>query len=313
MVLGVERGLEGVGSAIGSILSTLGVGLAAAGGRTPLGLAGAAVAALPPLVGAAGDLVGYLKTNLDVKGKKFGLGWESLAALVAAGIKTGAARIEGFDLLAAPTLPPVGGPPAADLMTRYVVLWRDTLRLEGCKAAINVLKVADLDKKIAALKARIEQEALHEPLAQSQSDANVLKALQAERDRWQRLVAEADVLLTAFAKFTDAAAKPGDGGGPSALAQAVLRDALRRQGITHLLWLKIASDGGDVITEKKTFSRGGDTAFTGGHAVDYILADVGGRIVAAGSESVIGFMSADLSDGATAGIHLVNLDREAER
>ncbi|MFN8484553.1 MAG: hypothetical protein U0768_16065 [Anaerolineae bacterium] len=313
ILLGPDRGLEAVGGAISSVLSTIGVGLAAAGGGSPISLAGAALAALPPLVGAAGDIVGYFKTNLEVKGKKFGLGWESLAALVAADIKAAAAHVEGLDLLAAPSLPAQGGPPPADLMSRYVVLWRDTLRLEECKAAINALKLAELDKRMAALKAKIEKEQMHEPAAQSQSNMNDLKALQAERDKWQKLVAEADVVLTAFAKFTETAARPGDSGGLSALAQAVLRDAVRRKGITHLLWLKIASDGGDVITEKKTFSRGGDTAFTGGHAVDYMLADSGGRILTAGSEAVIGFMSADLSDGSTSGIHLVNLDREAER
>lgn len=313
ILLGPDRGLEAVGGAISSVLSTIGVGLAAAGGGSPISLAGAALAALPPLVGAAGDIVGYFKTNLEVKGKKFGLGWESLAALVAADIKAAAAHVEGLDLLAAPSLPAQGGPPPADLMSRYVVLWRDTLRLEECKAAINALKLAELDKRMAALKAKIEQEQMHEPAAQSQSHMNDLRALQAERDKWQKLVAEADVVLTAFAKFTETAARPGDSGGSSALAQAVLRDAVRRKGITHLLWLKIASDGGDVITEKKTFSRGGDTAFTGGHAVDYMLADSGGRILTAGSEAVIGFMSADLSDGSTSGIHLVNLDREAER
>ncbi|MFN8474664.1 MAG: hypothetical protein U0822_20910 [Anaerolineae bacterium] len=313
MLLGPPLGLESLGGALGSVLSTIGVGLAAAGGGSPLSAVGAALAAVPPLVGAAGDIVGYFKTNLDIKGKKFGLAWESLAALVAADIKNGAAHVEGFSLLAAPVLSAAGGPPAADLMSRYVVLWRDSLRLDQCKATISALRIADLDAKIAALKAKIAKEQMHEPAASSQNDVNALSTLQAERDKWQKLSAEAEVLLAAFAKFTEAVAKPGDSQGPPALAQAVLRDEVRRGGTTHLLWLKVASDGGDVITEKKTFSRGGDTAFTGGHAVDYILADTQGRIIAAGSESVIGFMSVDLSDGSTSGIHLVNLDREGEK
>ncbi len=310
-VLGeVAKGGVGAAAAI--------AGLVAAGGSAVSGV-GVALAALPALVGAVADVAGYFKTDLTIKGKKFGLTWESAATLVAGQLRLNGrpVLVDGFDVLPPPKTPSNGqsaaGPaPNHDILLRYLHLWQDCLRLEQCKTAISKVQIADAEAKITEAKAAIAKMRAYESAATLDEAQQALAAQESNRDKWQRIVAEADVLLTAFTKFTEAVTKPGDGQQRPMLAQAILREHIRRQNITHLLWLQIASDGGEVITEKQTFFHGGEAAFMGGLAVDYILADADAHIIAADSERVMGFLSADLTSGATHGIHVMNLDIENE-
>ena len=76
------------------------------------------------------------------------------------------------------------------------------------------------------------------------------------------------------------------------IISATIRDYIRQTGITHLLYLKISSSGGEAITEKRIFSSG-HTAYIGGSTISYILAEKDGKVISESSEY---FVYEDITD-----------------
>ncbi|QLQ05536.1 MAG: hypothetical protein HZY76_05190 [Anaerolineae bacterium] len=114
------------------------------------------------------------------------------------------------------------------------------------------------------------------------------QALGASQGYWPAgAIANADTLTQAFSEFLTALTTTSDPAVPPLWLQAALRQQIRQQGITHLLYLKIVSSGGEAIT-KKSFWRSGQTSYLGGAVITYLLAATDGRVELAGSEVCLG-------------------------
>jgi hypothetical protein len=72
-----------------------------------------------------------------------------------------------------------------------------------------------------------------------------------------------------------------DGAQTSPLNLAILRDQIIDLDITHILYLKIQTTGGEARKVKSLWSRGGETSYLGGVSLNYVLAEKNGRIVVA--------------------------------
>lgn len=108
----------------------------------------------------------------------------------------------------------------------------------------------------------------------------------------KELTAKAQVILSEWQTLSDAfdnyiksvaSVQPNSQELPL-LIQAASRDQIRKNGITHLLYLKTVSSGGEAIT-RKWFWGDGQMAFLGGCAVSFVLAKTDGEVVAADTVS----------------------------
>ncbi|MBX3082015.1 MAG: hypothetical protein KF716_10315 [Anaerolineae bacterium] len=118
--------------------------------------------------------------------------------------------------------------------------------------------------ELANLKARIEKKAeTDNKLKQSASEA----------------LAAYTTLITAFDSFINAVTAAAGADTPPALVTAITRELIRTQKITHLLYVKVASSGGDAVTQESRWNTP-KTMFMGGCAVTYVLTDQTGKVIA---------------------------------
>jgi hypothetical protein len=91
---------------------------------------------------------------------------------------------------------------------------------------------------------------------------------------------ETDTLIKSFDEFTKILVSVPEGKDYSPLAVAMIREYFDWLQITHLLYTKVTSSGGDFITSHGLF-QWGKVAFLSGCALTYVLAKTDGQIVAA--------------------------------
>ena len=249
---------------------------------------GVSPAALLPLlagtIGATADLIGYFKTDYALSGRDVSVGDTALRARVAGKIRGVPVYMQDFYR--------VEDAPVVSTFNAIVSL-RAALgqNLDLLKSQV----ISPLELQIGALTADIEQ-------LQAQIKKLKLPAEQKEKERLEGLLAAATKGLTTavnqrrpldllYARGTgaitawdvvskDLTAVPA-GGQLSLLTQAALRDTLNVMKITHLLYVTVASAGGEIITGKNWFLGAPQVGYLGGGAVTYMLAEVGGAICAA--------------------------------
>jgi hypothetical protein len=78
------------------------------------------------------------------------------------------------------------------------------------------------------------------------------------------------------------------------LTQAALHEYIREQHISHLLWVKPISSGGEAVTQKQLF-RSGHVSYVGGGVISYVLAQTDGAIVSSGTKLALSQISRVLS------------------
>lgn len=78
----------------------------------------------------------------------------------------------------------------------------------------------------------------------------------------------------------------------SRMGNAILRDGIRRLGITHLLAITIPSSGGDIISERRLIRN--SNRYLGGLVISYALATVKGEVLIADTVSYYGVMNYNL-------------------
>lgn len=248
------------------------------------------VMAAPAVVSSVADIVGYFKTDYAVKGQTVDLSGEALLAEVAGRITGHEVRIFNFNLVQ-----------ESDLVTRWAGLIEKKLKLGKIKETVKLqvvepltARIAASQAEIAALKAALDQltlpdnQAQHDALGQQLVERQqALQFSQGLLARAQGAMANADTLTQAFSEFLTALTTTSDPDVPPLWLQAALRQQIRQQGITHLLYLKIVSSGGEAIT-KKSFWSSGHTSYLGGAVVTYLLAATDGKIELAGSEVCLG-------------------------
>lgn len=213
----------------------------------------AAAGAAAEVVSLAVDVAGYLRGGYDARGQAVGLPDAALQALVAGRLdrRKCCVFLPGFHHLESG-----GAIPVVDKLNECV---RRKDRLKRQVAALRGMAVG--------LKA-LEPEAGGGPRGLA---ADVEAACK-----------RAELAMGEFAELSQALTSPPRGGGHPPLVAAALRHWLDRMQITHLLYLGIASSGGDVVLGRGLFGSG-KAGYLGGCVITYVLARTSGEIVAADS------------------------------
>ncbi|MFX0116460.1 MAG: hypothetical protein ACFFB3_18060 [Candidatus Hodarchaeota archaeon] len=242
-----------------------------------------APAAISGIVSSIADIMGFFREDFEVKGKEFTLGQEGIIANIAGSIaENEKCEIQIFNF---------------NWIRESKILERFTKLLESkhkLKMSIDNLKTSKdrLTKQIDIMK-QIQELAIKLGQLKSNTDnsstaiAGQLTTLTQPLDRFNVLLKKADsaianseLLEKAISDFVTSATTPSDEK-PCLLLKAAARKHLKTAKVSHLLYLKILSSGGEAITRKKIFGSFGDTAFIGGTAVSYILAETSGKIILA--------------------------------
>jgi hypothetical protein len=239
--------------------------------------------AISGIVSSIADIMGFFRADYEVKGKEFTLGHEGIIANVAGGIAKGKkyeVQIFNFNWIR-----------ESKILKRFTELLESKQKL---KKSIDNLKISKdrLTKQIDIMK-QIQE--LATKLGQLKNKTNIsttaiagqLTTLTQSLDQFNVLlkktdsaIANSDLLEKAIGDFVKSATTSSEEE-PCLLLKAAARKHLKTAKISHLLYLKILSSGGEAITRKKIFGSSGDTAFIGGTAVSYILAETSGRIILA--------------------------------
>ena len=252
----------------------------------PIAPIAAALTAAPAVISSVADIVGYFKTDYTVKGQTVDLSADALVAEVAGKIKGHHVQIFNFNLVK-----------NSELVKDWSDLVEQKLALDKHKELLKVqvvepatARIASRKEESAALQAKLDQ--LTKPEEEAQRNA-VRDQMDQRRqgiifdqsllDRSQRAVVNADALAQAFGEFVTSLTSTSDPASQPLWLQAAVRQQIRQQGITHLLYLKIVSSGGEAIT-KKSFWSSGQTSYVGGAAVAYVLAAADGKVELAGTE-----------------------------
>jgi hypothetical protein len=110
--------------------------------------------------------------------------------------------------------------------------------------------------------------------------------------RANQAVKDNDVILKSAGEFFKSVTAIETDQKQSRIGSAVLRDGIRRLGITHLLAITIPSSGGDTISERR-FLRNSNK-YLGGLVISYALATVKGEVLSADTVSYYGVMNYNL-------------------
>lgn len=244
------------------------------------------LAAAPAVVSSVADIVGYFKTDYTVKGLTVDISGDALVAEVAGKIKDHHVQIFNFNLAK-----------ESELITEWSNLVEQKQTLDKDKELVKIQVVEPVTARIASLKEegaalQVKLDHLTQPAEETERNAvreqlnqcrQGIVYAQSLLSRAQRAVANADTLSHAFGEFMTSLTATSDPASPPLWLQAAVRQQIRQQGITHLLYLKIVSSGGEAIT-KKSFLSSGQTSYLGGAAVAYVLASADGKVELAGTE-----------------------------
>ena len=219
--------------------------LAAAGGVA------AAVGAAGEVAALAADVVGYFRAGYDIKGQTISLPNAALQALVAGRLDRQKCSVflPAFHRLESP-----GDIPVVAKLNECI------RRKDRLKQQVGALRILSAGQK--------GQEAGNMDGARGQA-AEIEAACKS-----------AEQLIGQFAELNEALTSPPKGGGNPPLAAAAMRHYLDRMQITHLLYLGVASSGGDVVLGRGLFGSG-KAGYLGGCVITYVLAKSSGEIVAA--------------------------------
>lgn len=242
-----------------------------------IGAAFTALSVAPQVLGAAAGVLSYFKTDYASKKRDVTLEDSAFKAAVAGKINDINVRILDFHLVT-----------DSRILIQYVSLLEQRFTLENSKIVLSdkvVIghsgKIEEFNAQLAKLKeAKKPEERTEDEKKQLENlEGAIARATSAKGDA-EQVAAETDLLLKKFDDFiTLVTTKTGDD--QPLLLQAAMRDHILEVGTTHLLYVKIESKGGEAMTKKTLWTKGGDTAFLGGVAASYILVDVTGAVVSA--------------------------------
>ena len=206
---------------------------------------GGVAAAVLPLVGSAADLAGYLiRGNYTVRGVDFTLADEALSAMVAGCL---------IPRHVTPYLPGFISVAGAPVLGKYESV---------CKER----------SELARLTAQLQNLARSTTAAGGDAPPALAEAKQVSE--------RAQALLDATGKELQTVITQAEGQSCSPLSAAALQDRYDPLGLTHILYLKVLSGGGEALTGQQIF-KSARAAYTGGCVVCYILTDRKGRVAAA--------------------------------
>lgn len=235
-------------------------------------------ATIPPLLTAAGAVVGSVanivsmfRKDYTIKGKAISLSDMALKALIAG--KLGEVKEKNYLVY----LPDFYNITKSTLIETFESLGEKRWKLEYQVQLLQQQIVEPTKKAIAGLEAeikKIKDPSLLEPKKKELKDLTIFLQVT------EKTVLQSKSLMEAYDKSSEVLLTAAEGQNTSPMAAAVLQEKILEFQITHLLYAKILSGGGEAITGKKMMGSG-KTAYLGGSVVSYVLAKVEGDIVAA--------------------------------
>ncbi len=252
------------------------------------GVATPGLTAVSRIVSSVAEIIGYIQVDYTIKGQEFTLDNQALVAAVAGNIRnTLPVVVENFYFS-----------PDSEIINQYVSLIGSKQELDSVTEQLkSKIKGFDDDKnRIQELQKQLK-DPNNKDNAKLKAELDTLNNKPNPPPSWTQnanaAVTNSDALSKAIAAFADAVTKATDEK-TSILIKAALRKRVINLDISHLLYLKIVSSGGEAMTLKSRF-RSGKTAFVGGCAITYVLATVNGAIVNADTLPVLSQLNYDLS------------------
>lgn len=233
-----------------------------------------ALQAAPVAVGLLADVAGYFQADYTLSGQQFDV-TNTAVMLPVAGVLGAQCVIANAYFIA-----------DAPLLNRYLALQEQRRLLVSSQALLQALCVAPVSADIAALQQQLKKAAEADKAALQQE----LGKQQATLQTAQAAVTRTTTLVEAFDAYSQAVTA-SQGGNPSPLVQAALREQLLAQEITHVLMLNVLSSGGEAIT-KRTWWRGTQTGYVGGGALAYALLTRAGVVLAADTVTAVAELTA---------------------
>jgi hypothetical protein len=269
---------------------------------------GATLVALSSVAGLMADLIGYFRSDYAVKGREVKLSDDALRAAVAGRITEAPVQLLDFSLMAE-------SPLLAKLRARYARRFELERRKEllDAKRAQLEQAVAGTGSAVAKLREQLAQIDPADAVRRQQLENSIAQSeRRMERDaaaagRIQAALAEWAALSKSFDAFLGATVAVGEEQKRPTLLVALARDQIRRGKVTHLLYLRVVSSGGEAITRRNLFFSG-RVAYLGGCAVTYTLATVDGAAVAADTCTAAARLDDTLGGEGVATLRMIRLE-----
>jgi hypothetical protein len=272
-------------TALAEVTGLAAAGLTGASLAALLGPLSAAATVLPGIFSTAADVAGYFQSNYDVNGRAVSPQNVALQAMLA-----GRLAEDGFPVYF-PNLHFIASSKIVDKLKECLEKRIELVQVNAAlkpKTAVTAAARKKLEEEIAALEA--ENKKLTSPnddkkigdlKKQIEGKKAELAAITATPEEQQ--AARNEALLAAFDAFHLAIVTVPTGKAYSPLLAAAMQEYFTEIKITHLLYLSVASAGGEAILEKRHF-RASRVSYTGGGAVTCIMADTTGQVVYSASE-----------------------------
>ncbi len=237
-------------------------------------------AAMPTILGTAGAVVGSVanivsmfRKDYTIKGKAISLSEMALKALIAGKLRE--CKENKYRVY----LPDFYSITKSELIGKFEAADQKRWKLEYQVQLLQQQIVEPTKKAIAGFEAEIKK--IKDP-SLLECKRKELKDLTIFQQVTEQVVLQSKCIIQTYDKSIEVLFTAPEGQNASPMAAAILQEKISQLQITHLLYTKIVSSGGEAITGKKMMGSG-ETAYLGGSVVTYFLAQVGGDIVAAGT------------------------------
>lgn len=253
-----------------------------ASGAVAIATLGTVLSIAPQILSGVAQAVSYFKVDYTVTKQQIDMKLSALQAEVA-GQLTEHAQIFHFNLVDTET-----GllKEYADLVTKRFDLRATQERLKTEMAERLQVELQDLSEQLAAAQTALTNTKGTEAEAQKQAEFRDIQkqqtSLSQQKTEVDSAIAFTSRLLDTFDGFITSITSTPEGQTQPQLVTAALRGYLRDANITHLLYLEIPSQGGEMVKKKGLFDLGGGVTYLGGSAVTFILAETSGKIVTGG-------------------------------
>jgi hypothetical protein len=259
------------------------------------GVLPAAILAVSGIVGVVADIIGYFKTDYNIKGREVNLKDHAIFANVLSSITKVPVQIFKFHLIEKSEilsnfkalLDQKTQLDTSLAMLKTSVTKKLTDDIEEAKQVVSRLEVA-LEKLTTETEIRKEIEEKVKANKKSMEEKNALLV------KTNAAILATETLLTAISNFAESATKTPEDKSPPLLLKAALRKHIRTEGFTHLLNLKILSAGGEAVTMQQRIGKSGKLIFIGGCAISYILVQTDGTYIIANTHHGLAHLNYDL-------------------
>jgi hypothetical protein len=241
------------------------------------------------------DIIGYFQVNYEIKGQKFSIESQALQSIVASHLD------QEFEVF----INNFGVIENSPIINSFSELLSKKKKIDEQIEAMKRI-VAKTDEEIKKKKDELDK--LEKPPAKdakkNETNPNMpkieqikddIKKLNEKNEVPVNAIKNSEELGKSILAFSESVTKAVDEKTLPLLAKAALRQQLTNLGITHLLYLKMLSSGGEAMTLKSRMDSG-KTAFIGGAVFSFILADKKGKILGSDVYTTLAQLNYNLSD-----------------